>query len=130
QLRYSFSKAALGQKSKKRRKQVTIRVFFWDNQVISFLKEWDEIQIQRVCGSGNPKTAIRSSGCNGCSNSEMSILFLRVADNRLVAYPQKVQMIIEEDTCARTPLPIQKLDLKPAEVFETPHAFRISSPHQ
>src|SRR5215216_2373661 len=87
QLRHSFSKTAVGQKPKKGRKQLTIRVFFWDNQVISFMKEWDEIQIQRVGRGRNPKAAIRSSGCDGCGNGEMSILFLRVADNRLMAYP-------------------------------------------
>src|SRR5688572_24953823 len=83
QLGHSFSKAAISQKSEKRRKQVTIRIFVWDNQVIAFLKEWDEIQIQRMCRGRNAKTAIRSSGRDGCRNTQMSILFLRIPDNGL-----------------------------------------------
>src|SRR5215510_4404752 len=68
QLRNSFSEGRISQKSEKRRKQFIIRKFFGNHQVVALLKQWHEIQIQRLRRSGNAK---------------MSILFLKIPSNGL-----------------------------------------------
>ena len=66
---------------------MAIRMLFWDDQVIAFLKKGDEIQVQCLRGSSYPKPAVRTSRGNGRSNREVSILFLIIAGNRLSADP-------------------------------------------
>src|SRR5688500_9979597 len=101
-------------------------MLLWNHQVIAFLKKWDEVQIQRLCGSRNPESTICATRSDRRRDTKMSKFLLSISEDGVCGHPQKCKVIIKQDARACAPLPVHKPDLGPAEVSQAFDSLWVS----